>query len=55
MTESNHKRDPEKLAQPVGTGLLYNLMVAFPSWAGAIITLYAVFLGRLGALRIRLR
>jgi hypothetical protein len=55
MTETKHKRDPEKRARPVATGVLYNLMVAFPSWAGAIVALYSVFLIRFGALKIRLR
>jgi hypothetical protein len=55
MTGSDQKCDPGMQVQPVATGVLYNLMVAFPSWAGAIMALYAVFLGRLGALKIRLR
>jgi hypothetical protein len=55
MTGSDQKRDPGMQVQPVATGVFYNLMVAFPSWAGAIMTLYAVFLGRFGALKIRLR
>jgi hypothetical protein len=35
-------------------GLLYRLTVVFPSWAGAIVMLYALFYG-LAALRVRFR
>ncbi|MFZ0797524.1 MAG: hypothetical protein WCA13_18970 [Terriglobales bacterium] len=39
-------------AERVATGLLYRLSVAFPSWAGAILAVYAIFLHRFGALKI---
>ncbi len=35
-------------------GLLYRLTVAFPSWAGAFLALYAISYG-LAALRVRFR
>ncbi len=44
-----------KQAEPVAAGLLYRLTLAFPSWAGAILAVYTVFLFRFGALKIRLR
>jgi len=31
---SADKSSPEKQSHPVGAGLLYRLMIAFPSWAG---------------------
>jgi hypothetical protein len=45
----------EKQFDSVAAGLLYRLTVAFPSWAGAILAVYSVFLCRFGALKIRLR
>jgi hypothetical protein len=36
-------------------GLLYRLTVAFPSWAGAILAVYSIFLYGFSALKIRLR
>jgi len=47
--------NPEKQAHPVAAGLLYRLTVAFPSWAGAILAVYSIFLCRFSALEIRLR
>ena len=44
---------PEKQSQPVAAGFLYRLTVAFPSWAGAILAVYAIFLCRSSALKIR--
>jgi hypothetical protein len=55
MTDSDDKREPETRTQPVASGVLYSLMAAFPSCAGAVVALYAVSLGRLGAFKIRLR
>jgi len=55
MTDSDRKRAPETRIQPVASGVLYSLMAAFPTWAGAVVALYAVSLGRLGAFKIRLR
>jgi len=40
---------------PVAAGFLYRLTVAFPSWAGAILAVYSIFLCRFSALRIRLK
>jgi hypothetical protein len=55
MSASEEDKDsPEKQAQPVA-GLLYRLTVAFPSWAGAILAVYSIFLCRFGALKIRPR
>jgi hypothetical protein len=45
----------EKQSQPAAAGLLYRLTVAFPSWAGAILAVYTIFLCRFGALKIRVR
>jgi len=45
----------EKQFDSVAAGLLYRLTVAFPSWSGAILAVYSVFLYRFGALKIRLR
>jgi len=47
--ESNLER------QSPAAGLLYRLTVAFPSWAGAILAVYSVFLCRFGAAKIRLK
>lgn len=44
-----------KQAEPVAAGMLYRLTLAFPSWAGAILAMYSIFLWRLGGLKIRLR
>jgi hypothetical protein len=52
---SADKPSPEKQVQPVAAGLLYRLTVAFPSWAGAILAVYSIFLCRFSALKIRLR
>jgi hypothetical protein len=49
------KSDPEKHSQPVAAVLLYRLTVAFPSWAGAILAVYSIFLCRCSALKIRLK
>jgi hypothetical protein len=45
----------EKQSQPVAAGFLYRLTVAFPSWAGAILAVYSIFLSRFRALEIRLK
>jgi hypothetical protein len=49
------KSSPEKQTHPVAAGLLYRLTIAFPSWAGAILAVYSIFLCRFSALKIRLR
>jgi hypothetical protein len=45
----------EKQSEPVVAGVLYRLTVAFPSWAGAIMAVYSIFLHRFSALKIRLK
>jgi hypothetical protein len=45
----------EKHSQPVAAGFLYPLTLAFPSWAGAILAVYSIFLIRLSDLKIRLK
>jgi hypothetical protein len=45
----------ENPSPPVAAGLLYSLTAAFPSWAGAILTVYSIFLCRFNALKIRSR
>jgi hypothetical protein len=49
------KSNPEGSSHPAGAGLLYRLSLAFPSWAGAILTVYSVFLWSYGVLRLRLK
>jgi hypothetical protein len=53
MPMSADKSSFEDQAQPVAAGLLYRLTVAFPSWAGAILAVYSVFLCRFCALKVR--
>lgn len=45
----------ENQSPPAASGLLYSLTAAFPSWAGAILTVYSIFLCRFNALKIRPR
>jgi len=52
---SADKFSPEEPVQPLTTGLLYRLTVAFPTWAGAILAVYSIFLCKFGALKIRPR
>ncbi len=52
---STDKSSPEKQSHPVAAVLLYRLTIDFPSWAGAILAVYSVFLCRFSALKIRLR
>jgi hypothetical protein len=54
MRMSADKFSLEDQAQPVATGFLYRLTLAFPSWAGAILAVYSIFLSRFSALRVRL-
>jgi hypothetical protein len=42
----NDKPSPEKQFRPDAVSLLYRLTVAFPSWAGAILAVYAITLCR---------
>lgn len=42
-------------SHPLAAGFLYRLTVAFPSWAGAILAVYSIFLCRFSALKIRLK
>ncbi|HMD15402.1 MAG TPA: hypothetical protein VKH18_01950 [Terriglobales bacterium] len=53
MPMTADKSSFEDQAQPVAAGLLYRLTVAFPSWAGAILAVYSVFLCRFSALKVR--
>ena len=52
---SDDESSSEKQAEGAAAGVLYRLTVAFPSWAGAILALYSVFLYRFSVLKIRLR
>jgi hypothetical protein len=52
MSMSAKKSGSGKQAEPVATGILYRLTLAFPSWAGAILAVYTIFLGRFNALKI---
>jgi hypothetical protein len=49
------KSNPEKKSQPVAAGFLYPLTLAFPSWAGAVLAVYSIFLCRFSALKLRLK
>jgi hypothetical protein len=50
---SADKSNSEKQSQPATAGLLYWLTMAFPSWAGAILAVYSIFLCRFGVPKIR--
>jgi hypothetical protein len=52
---SANRYSPEKQSHPVAESLLYRLTVAFPSWAGAILAVYSVFLCKFSAFKIRLK
>jgi hypothetical protein len=49
------KSNLEKKSQPVAAGFLYPLTLAFPSWAGAVLAVYSIFLCRFSALKLRLK
>jgi hypothetical protein len=55
MRMSADKFSLEDQAQPIAAGFLYRLTLAFPSWAGAILAVYSIFLSRFSALRVRLK
>ena len=46
---------PERQSHADAAGLLYRLTVAFPSWAGGILAVYAIFLSRFSGLKLRLK
>ncbi len=46
---------PDTQFHSVAADLLFRMTVAFPSWAGAILAVYSIYLCRFGALKIRLR
>lgn len=56
MTDEASRRKP---VMPDSGGLFYRLALAFPSWAGALLAVYAIFLARIvpeiDAFRIRPR
>jgi len=45
----------EDQVQPVVAGFLYRLTLVFPTWAGAILGVYSIFLSRFSALRVCLK
>ena len=49
------KARPDTEAHAVAADLLFRMTTAFPSWAGAILAVYSVYLCRFGALKIRLK
>ena len=51
----DEKPNAESERTPFLAGIVYRLTVAFPSWAGAILAVYMIFLSPFGALKIRLR
>jgi hypothetical protein len=52
---SADKSSPENQVEPRVASFLYRLTVAFPSWAGATLAVYSIFLGKFGALKFRLK
>jgi hypothetical protein len=55
MPMPDQKASPERPSHSDAAGLLYRLTVAFPSWAGAILAVYSIFLCRFSGLKIRLK
>ena len=55
MPMPEDKASAKKRSHPDAAGLLYRLTVAFPSWAGAILAVYSIFLSRFSILKIRLK
>jgi hypothetical protein len=53
--DEDNQSTPEKEPRPAASDLLYRLTMAFPSWAGAIVAVYSIFLCRFSALKIRLK
>jgi hypothetical protein len=54
-TISDDKFSPDEQSRSDSATILYQLTVAFPTLAGAILTAYSVFLSGSSALRIRLK
>ena len=52
---TTNKASLGKKASAPADGMLYGLAVAFPSWAGAILVLYALVVSKFGFSRIRVR
>jgi hypothetical protein len=55
MPMSDDKASAERQTGSDAAGLLYRLTVAFPSWAGAVLAIYSIFLYGFSALKIRLK
>jgi hypothetical protein len=53
--KSADESSPDEPTGPDGANLLYRLTIAFPTWAGAIMAVYSVFLCSSSALKIRLK
>jgi hypothetical protein len=49
------KSRPDAGPHAVAADLLFRMTTAFPSWAGAILAVYSIYLCWLGALKIRLK
>lgn len=43
--------NPEKTASAGSAGMLYGLTAAFPSWAGVLLAIYAIFLSATGLVK----
>jgi hypothetical protein len=58
-TMTTDEQHSEEQAMPASASLLYRLTVAFPTWAGAMLAVYAIFsrfgVSMLDAFRIRPR
>ena len=53
ISKAADKSPSERQSQAFAMDVLSRLTVAFPSWAGAILAVYSIFLCRFGALKIR--
>lgn len=49
------KSRPDAQSHAVAADLIFRMTTAFPSWAGAILAVYSIYLCRFGALKIRLK
>jgi hypothetical protein len=55
VTKSEDESAASNQSAAIAGGFLYSLTVAFPSWAGAILTLYAVVSNRFSSSKVRQR
>ena len=48
---TDDKPNSEKAEIPGSAGMFYGLTAAFPSWAGALLAIYALCLSRIGVIK----